>query len=323
MGIKGKGSLVEEIIKPRHGCDWKYATCHPIAQDPLLLAYGQRPGYRDLLTPTKRVLRILGHIPPVPLKDLTALMVEQAAIKLRAEGLKENYVTVCMNSMRCFLRYARARGAEMHPFIVEALHDFRLDKMDYAPPVVIATAVIDQFTNHVYKHGTNEDIVLWECLRTGARITEPLMVRAQDVIVDTNTDLVAFRLAVKTKARITRQPKRAIPFIMKLLRGKAPDEFLLRYGNPGSLDASTHDGRQILMRNRSITARNRIYALQMGCFGEVKFRPKNMRSSWISHTVSIKPEAVALVAEHCGNSVATILLHYFKSVGDPLSEFID
>ncbi|MCK7495068.1 MAG: hypothetical protein MZW92_31265 [Comamonadaceae bacterium] len=291
---------------------------HPIASHPLLRAFGDRHGIADLLRPVKGVIALLQYVQPVPLEKVTSEQIDLGAKKALIDGKSPRYVGTMVASFKSFIRFCVAQGAMLQTSLLQGLSMLRYSSaISAADVVVVPKELIDVFTDYVYANGNDEDVVLWECVRTGARLSEPLFVRVKDVLYDSINDVVVLSLGTKTKVRKARQPKRATMAITRLVANRQPDELLLTLGHRTCQDLSTHDARRGFLQSRTIVARDRLYELQMECFGEVKFRPKNMRSSFISSAVSLRPESTALVAQHCGNSVETIVRFYLQPVGDP------
>lgn len=305
-----------------------HAHTHPIFTHPVMELYATRMGIKDTITPVKYVMGFLRWLPHMELEDITPEMVDRALRAALYNNLHLEYVKRLLKYLKRFVRFAKVRDvAFKFPHLLERLEELRYTAEDssvISTPVVLLREVVDTFTKYIYENGTDEDVVLWECLKSGARLSEPLFLRIKGVVFDDANGAIVFYLGTKTRPRMVRQPKRAIPAIMRLMEGKSPEDLLLqmsvnhKWYNPLDMDT-----RHKFWDTRTNFARKRLYDLQRQCFGEVKFRPKELRSTFISSAVSTKPESLPLVAAHCGNSELTILRYYLKPIGDPLAEIID
>lgn len=276
-------------------------TTHPIQRHPAYEEFINRSNIRDPLSIRKSIERLLREMEHVTLNDLTPAHVDRAVMRLLAEDYDASYVDRMVRSFKAFMKYC-AENRYIERNVAPSIKRPHMEKMFM--PVVIPPDTIKAFTVYILKNGTADEILYWSCLKAGCRLTEPLEAKVKHIALNLESRTPYIWLGTKTDRRRTRIATIAFDILVKRLDAAK--------ASPDGADEYIITSVKGTIKDRGWSMRERFKKHQMACFGEIKFTPKDIRSTFITNNINAFPEKLMEIAAQCGNSVATIQRHYFN-----------
>ena len=283
-------------------------TKHPIEFDGLYKEYLTETGMEDPDSSRNAMVRILREMQPCALADLTQTHIHLAMQRLTAYGYNPSYISRMHRALLAFLTYARqAGGIASNP-----AQKIKPPKNDYMfIPKTVEEELQVKFHDYMLTNATHEQLILWAAFVRGARISEVVMAKISDIRLDLKEDQPYLKVHTKTRPHLMQLPVWLTETLkaVVLAAGEDTDQFVLQF--PACSKTT--------MLVRTSYARNLLNQLQKRCFGEVKFRPKDMRSDYITRYLANSKDASAclVVANQCGNSVDVIQKHYYDFLFQP------
>ena len=289
---------------------------HPIEATEAFKIYVTRPGLRGRDTLRRTLTRFFREMTPVKMAHVTVVHINQVLERLSVKGCNPSYTDKLWRRSAAFFKWCRELGyIDSNPFA--ATKPERVDSVFI--PTLIPVEDIRALHAHIMGRGMVEEIILWGAMRMGARISEPCMATVGDAlngktVLDFMSDSrVVFK--TKTKARLAVQPRFGLPAYHALLtaRQDEPDAPLL-YLSGVPLTKIMNGVVERNIEARVLVARNWFNAMQKEVWGEHRYTPKAMRSTFISRELMRDSESMLAVAMQCGNSASVIQTNYLNYI---------
>lgn len=293
---------------------------HPIEGTAAYKTYITRPGLRGAATLTRALTRFFREMTPIRLENVTVIQINQVLDRLSAKGYNPSYTDKLFRRASAFFAWCRQLGyIESNEF--KATAPARVDSIFI--PTLIPVEDVKALHGHILGRGVVDEIILWGAMRMGARISEPCMATVGDALNNKTVDefMADKRVVFKTKtqARLAMQPRFTLPAYKALLtkRFEEPDSPLLYLKGVSLVRPDGRGGTQPNIEARVLIARTWFAAMQKELWGEYRYTPKAMRSTFISRELMADPDSMLAVAMQCGNSMAVIQKNYLNYINLP------
>lgn len=286
---------------------------HPIEESEAFREYLSRSSVRDPDTIERSLSRFFRETAPCRLEELTYIHIEHGLQRLMGYGYETSYINKLFMQVRGFLAWC----VNADYLVKNPAFKVRPPRLETDPNIVVVdNDFIKQMTDYIRSHGTAEQCVLWGALRMGARISEPCMAKLSDIRIDMTQHCAFLKCAMKTKTRWAKQPRWTLPYYVALL--KAGEEDLskpLLYLNGQPLTRINAHGKEVSNHGaRTLIARRWLQETAKAVVGDTPFKPKDMRSSFISRECAEDPNQILMIAEQVGNSIQVIQNKYLKNL---------